>query len=183
MDDRTVNPAIDRDGPRPRSGGSADRETPEQPDFRLPAPAISLPKGGGAIKGIDEQFSVNACNGTASLSLPLPFSPGRDGFVPPVRIAYDSGAGNGVLGLGWSLQAPTIRRRTDNRLPTYRDDDVFQLAGGEDLVPAVAWDGDSWEPAPPRPVRTKSTATGPASTATSTASSASPTPCWAHGGG
>ncbi len=151
MDDRTVNPAIDRDGPRPRSGGSADRETPEQPDFRLPAPAISLPKGGGAIKGIDEQFSVNACNGTASLTLPLPFSPGRDGFVPPVRIAYDSGAGNGVLGLGWSLQAPTIRRRTDNRLPTYRDDDVFQLAGGEDLVPAVAWDGDSWEPAPAPP--------------------------------
>lgn len=156
MDDRRVNPSIDRDGPRPRSSGSADHDRgPSEPsapsDFRLPAPVISLPKGGGAVKGIDEQFSVNPCNGTASLSLPLPFSPAREGFVPPVRIAYDSGAGNGVLGLGWSLHFPSIRRRTDSRLPTYRDDDVFQLSGGEDLVPAVAWDGDSWEPGPAPP--------------------------------
>lgn len=38
-------------------------------------PSISLPKGGGTIKGIDEKFSVNAVNGTAGFSLPLPFSP------------------------------------------------------------------------------------------------------------
>lgn len=43
----------------------------------LQIPQISLPKGGGAIKGIDEKFEVNAANGTASLSLPLPFSVGR----------------------------------------------------------------------------------------------------------
>ncbi len=31
--------------------------------------SITLPKGGGAIKGIDEKFSVNAVNGTASFSI------------------------------------------------------------------------------------------------------------------
>lgn len=40
-------------------------------------PKIELPKGGGAIKSIDEKFQVNAVNGTASLSVPLPPSPGR----------------------------------------------------------------------------------------------------------
>ena len=31
----------------------------------IEVPSISLPKGGGAIKSIDEKFSVNAVNGTA----------------------------------------------------------------------------------------------------------------------
>jgi len=43
----------------------------------ISVPSIELPTGGGAIKGIDEKFSVNAVNGTASLSIPLPFSPAR----------------------------------------------------------------------------------------------------------
>ncbi len=35
------------------------------------APTITLPKGGGAIKPIDEKFSVNAANGTAGFSIPF----------------------------------------------------------------------------------------------------------------
>ena len=35
-------------------------------DERFQAPAISLPKGGGAIKGIDEKFAVNPATGTGS---------------------------------------------------------------------------------------------------------------------
>ena len=61
-------------------------------------PSISLPKGGGAIKGIDEKFSVNAVNGTASFSIPLPFSPAR-GASPSLSLSYNSGAGNGIFGL------------------------------------------------------------------------------------
>ena len=30
-------------------------------------PSITLPKGGGALKGIDEKFQVNASNGTGSI--------------------------------------------------------------------------------------------------------------------
>jgi hypothetical protein len=40
-------------------------------------PFLSLPPGGRAIKESDEKFSVNAVNSTASVSIPLRFSPAR----------------------------------------------------------------------------------------------------------
>ncbi|CAN5543850.1 hypothetical protein BH23BAC1_BH23BAC1_45880 [soil metagenome] len=52
----------------------------------IEVPSISLPKGGGAIKGIDEKFSVNAVNGTSSFSIPFPFSPAR-GVSPDVSLS------------------------------------------------------------------------------------------------
>lgn len=107
-------------------------------------PQISLPKGGGAIKGVDEKFEVNAANGTASLSLPLPFSPGRNGFMPAIALGYNSGSGNGLFGLGWDLGYPSIQRKTDKRLPRYRDgeeSDTFMFSGVEDLVPVLLENG------------------------------------------
>ena len=74
----------------------------------IETPSISLPKGGGAIKGIDEKFSVNAINGTSSFSIPLPFSPAR-GITPQLALGYTSGAGNGAVGLGWNLSLSTIK--------------------------------------------------------------------------
>ena len=102
----------------------------------IETPSIALPKGGGAIKGIDEKFSVNAVNGTASFSIPLPFSPAR-GASPALGLSYNSGAGNGVFGLGWALNLPSIKRKTDKRLPQYLDDidsDTFLFSEAEDLV-------------------------------------------------
>jgi RHS repeat-associated protein len=101
-------------------------------------PALAAPKGGGAIRGIGEKFSVNAATGTASLSVPIATSPGRGGFGPQLELAYDSGSGNGPFGLGFHLSAPAITRKTDKGLPRYwdgDDSDVFILAGAEDLVP------------------------------------------------
>ncbi|MBA2937207.1 insecticidal toxin complex protein [Paenibacillus sp. CGMCC 1.16610] len=106
-------------------------------------PSISLPKGGGAMKSIDEKFSVNAVNGTASLSIPLPFSQTRDGAAPALQLSYSSGAGNGVFGLGWSLSLPSIKRKTDKGLPQYKDEldsDIFLFSEAEDLVPQFAKD-------------------------------------------
>lgn len=100
-------------------------------------PSITLPKGGGAIKGIDEKFSVNAVNGTASFSIPIPFSPSR-GVTPAMNLSYNSGAGNDIFGLGWSLGLPSIKRKTDTGLPQYFDaidSDTFLFSGVEDLVP------------------------------------------------
>lgn len=100
-------------------------------------PSISLPKGGGAIKGIDEKFSVNAVNGSSSFSLPLPFSPAR-GASPSLSISYNSGAGNGIFGLGWNLSLGSIKRKTDKELPQYLDtidSDTFLFSEAEDLVP------------------------------------------------
>jgi hypothetical protein len=66
-------------------------------------PAISLPKGGSAIRGMGEKFSANPVTGTGSLSVPIYTSPGRSGFGPQLSLSYDSGAGNGPFGFGWSL--------------------------------------------------------------------------------
>ena len=65
-------------------------------------PAISLPKGGGAIRGMGEKFAANPVTGTGSLSVPIYTSPGRAGFGPQLSLSYDSGAGNGPFGFGWT---------------------------------------------------------------------------------
>ncbi len=104
----------------------------------IEVPAINLPKGGGAMKGIDEKFSVNAVNGTSSFSIPLPISPAR-GAAPQLSLSYNSGGGNSIFGLGWSIGSPSIRRKTDKGLPQYQDafeSDVFLFSEAEDLVPA-----------------------------------------------
>ncbi|MFL6292731.1 MAG: SpvB/TcaC N-terminal domain-containing protein, partial [Thermoanaerobaculia bacterium] len=111
---------------------------PDQKQATFSAPAISLPKGGGAIRGIGEKLGANPVTGTGSLSIPLALSPGRSGFGPQLSLAYDSGSGNGPFGFGWSLGLPAITRKTDKGLPRYLDaaeSDVFVLSGAEDLVP------------------------------------------------
>ena len=125
-----------------RQGNSKDSE-PEKSYFS-PPPAVSLPKGGGAIKGMGEKFAANPVTGTGSMSVPIATSPGRSGFSPQLSLAYDSGAGNGMFGLGWSLSVPSITRKTDKGLPRYWDfeeSDVFILSGAEDLVPVLKSDG------------------------------------------
>src|SRR5215831_18490164 len=98
------------------------------------APSISLPKGGGAIRGIGEKFAANPVTGTGSLSVPIYASPGRSGFGPQLSLSYDSGSGNGPYGFGWSLSLPALTRKTDKGLPRYIDteeSDTFILSGAE----------------------------------------------------
>ncbi|WP_373552050.1 SpvB/TcaC N-terminal domain-containing protein [Haliscomenobacter sp.] len=117
-------------------------------------PQIELPKGGGAIKGIDEKFEVNAANGTCSFSIPLPLSPNRNGFTPQLGLSYKSGVGNSLFGIGWDVGIPAIQRQTDKKLPRYRDsnaiegiakEDSFMFSGVEELVPYLDWKQDHWE--------------------------------------
>jgi RHS repeat-associated protein len=108
------------------------------------SPQISLPTGGGAIRGIGEKFTANSATGTGSLQVPIAVSSGRSGFGPQLSLSYDSGLGNGPFGIGWNLSLPAITRKTDKGLPHYGDDeesDVFILSGAEDLVPALNENG------------------------------------------
>jgi RHS repeat-associated protein len=129
---------------------------PSSDDAGGRAPRITLPKGGGAIRGIGETFTARTITGTASLTVPIAPSPGRAGFGPALSLNYDSGAGNGPFGLGWSLSLPAITRKTDKGLPKYADaaeSDVFLLSGVEDLVPVLAENaGGAWvrQDLPPR---------------------------------
>jgi hypothetical protein len=97
--------------------------------------AISLPKGGGAIKGVGETFQPNLFTGTGNISVPIATSPGRNGFGPKLALQYSTGNGNGPYGLGWQLSIPRVTRKTEKGLPAYTDEDVFVLSGAEDLVP------------------------------------------------
>lgn len=124
------------------------------------APAITLPKGGGAIHGMGEKFAANPVTGTGSMSIPIATSPGRSGFGPQLSLSYDSGAGNSSFGLGWNLSLPAITRKTDKGLPKYQDaeeSDVFILSGMEDLVPVLNEKEGKWEREliPPRIVEGK----------------------------
>ena len=116
------------------------------PSNAIEVPRLALPNGGGALKGIDEKFTVNTANGSASLGLPLPLTQSR--ATPALSLRYDSGNGNGTFGLGWSLDLPSIGRRTDKQLPRYfdgGDSDDFVISGVEDLVPFLRDDGTMWE--------------------------------------
>lgn len=135
-------------------GGSAERNSRAPADgnasdaFRVSAPTVSLPTGGGAIRGIGEKFAANPVTGTGSMTVPIATSPGRSGFGPQFSLSYDSGAGNGPFGFGWSLSLPAITRKTDKGLPQYCDaeeSDVYILSGAEDLVPVLMPDGTRFQ--------------------------------------
>jgi len=131
-------------GATPRSGSAPEADS----SFAVSAPQISLPKGGGAIRGIGEKFGANPVTGTGSLTVPLAITPGRSGFGPQLSLAYDSGSGNGPFGFGWRLSVPSITRKTDKGLPRYFDDeesDVFILSDAEDLVPTLLERDSGWQ--------------------------------------
>jgi hypothetical protein len=138
------------DADNARSAQSTGQQEKNGSNIQISIPSISLPKGGGAIKGIDEKFQVNPSNGTASFSIPLPLSPNRNGFTPALSISYNSGAGNSILGIGWGLDLPSIQRKTDKRLPRYWDgtaeEDTFMFSGAEDLVPLLKQENGNWVP-------------------------------------
>jgi hypothetical protein len=69
----------------------------------ITAPSITLPKGGGGIRGVGKKFATNPVTGTGSMVVPIFTSPGRSKFNPQLSLSYDSGSGNGPFGFGWSL--------------------------------------------------------------------------------
>src|SRR6202030_416853 len=115
--------------------------------FGFATPQLSLPKGGGSIRGMGEKFATNPVTGTGSLTVPIYSSPGRSGFGPQLSLSYDSGSGNGPFGFGWSIGLPAITRKTDKGLPQYNDreeSDIFLLADAEDLMPALVQSSGQW---------------------------------------
>src|ERR1700733_3098245 len=118
-----------------RSDAASDTSGSSSTSSAPTPPHVSLPTGGGAIRGIGEKFAANPVTGTGSLPVPIAPSPGRSGFGPQLSLSYHSGAGNEPFGLGWSLSLPAITRRTDKGLPRYQDadeSDIFIVSGAED---------------------------------------------------
>ena len=61
-------------------------------------------------------FSVTE-GGSASISIPIQVVRGLAGMEPQLSLSYSSGAGNGLLGIGWTLTGPSaITRCPKNRV-------------------------------------------------------------------
>ncbi len=143
--------------PTPREALSGERAEVKRSFSVASAPSMELPKGGGAIRGMGETFNVNAATGTGSFGVPLPLSAAPRGPTPAVGLSYDSGSGNSPFGLGWSVGVPSIARKTDKKIPEYRDDedsDLFMISGAEDLVPMLNTSGQKISTTTPGTVTT-----------------------------
>jgi hypothetical protein len=80
----------------------------------LQAPAISLPKGGVAIRGIGEKFGTDPATGAGSMSVPIAASPGR---LRPSAVAHlRLRRGQRHVRAGVEPRTPAITRKT----PRYR---------------------------------------------------------------
>jgi RHS repeat-associated protein len=100
----------------------------------LATQTISLPTGPGSIDGLGESFEPQLNTGSYVFHLPFKLPPVRGKAQPEVSMVYNSGNGNGPLGLGWSLRVPSIQRQTDKGLPNYDATDRFITGDGEELA-------------------------------------------------
>jgi RHS repeat-associated protein len=79
--------------------------------------------------------------GAAGTSTPIVVPPGRNGIAPNLALTYNSSAGNGQLGVGWSLDAGSIQRNTKNGYCVACNDYVASLNGStSELARRNDWD-------------------------------------------
>lgn len=95
---------------------------------------VTLPDGPGSIGGVGANVSVNPAMGGMSHSVGVEVPRGWPGLTPQVELGYSSMSGSGLLGIGWSMDTPSIERATMHRLPEYKPSDEFVAGGGELLV-------------------------------------------------
>jgi RHS repeat-associated protein len=95
---------------------------------------VSLPEGAGSVDGFSDNMSVSGNMGLMSYQVPIAVPAGYAGVTPELSLAYSSGTGNTVFGIGWDLHTPYIERSTIHGLPKYQASDEFAADGGVILV-------------------------------------------------
>ena len=92
-----------------------------------PAPADSQGGGGdiGGISGVPGvaadssrmNFQADLFTGRFAYSVPIAVAPARQGAEPKIVLGYNSAAGNGWCGVGWTLDMGYIQRETRRGVP------------------------------------------------------------------
>lgn len=113
---------------------------------------LAGPSGDGAVRSLGERFQADLLRGTGTYEVPLSLPKGPNDGRPELSLRYSTGHGNGAFGLGWRLSGLlSIQRRLDTGVPSYGDDDEFQLGDGDLLVPVgdghyrTSVDTQSWD--------------------------------------
>ena len=126
----------------PGDPGGAGGSQPRAPEGNpVGGQAIALPSGAGSVSGLGESFRADLSTGAATLNIPIPQLPARGGASATLALSYSSGAGNGLIGLGWNTGVPYIARQTDKGVPRYDDRAAFHVGqdrfvfNGAELIP------------------------------------------------
>ncbi|MCL7487162.1 MAG: FG-GAP-like repeat-containing protein [Desulfobulbaceae bacterium] len=82
---------------------------------------ISLPSGPGSIEGLGPSFQPMLNTGSSRYTVQVAMPAGVAGNTPGLSLQYDSGKGDGPLGIGWSFGPGGIARQTDKGIPRYVD--------------------------------------------------------------
>lgn len=105
----------------------------------LPARALAgetarnLPTGPGSRGGLGDGLVRLPNRGELAWDVAVEVPQGFPGLTPDLTLRYRSGNGNGLLGVGWSLDVPAIERLTSRGVPYYDLDDDFRF-GDDELV-------------------------------------------------
>ena len=114
-------------------------KTPEMPETSAYTPtSIKELKAADPLEGMTLMQPPTANNsGTANLSYPIEIPAGRQGMQPNLALTYNSGGGNGWLGVGWDISIPSITVETRWGVPRYRtawESEVYVYEGEQLLT-------------------------------------------------
>jgi len=120
---------------------NADPWNVEEPPHSVP-PGNSLDSTGT----LDGSYIVGTINGqpgvsptgAGTYSIPIEVPPGNKGMVPQLAITYNSQAGNGILGRGWSLSGLSSIVAVGK---TRYYDNESSIVSSEDTACRIMWDG------------------------------------------
>ncbi len=109
--------------------------------------ASSSGSGGGVARALQSDFSVKAVeisqsgnSGAAITSIPIIVPPGRKGIEPKLSLVYNSGSGNGWVGMGWSLGIGAIQRNAKRGVNYNANDYLISINGSiSELMPRNDW--------------------------------------------
>jgi RHS repeat-associated protein len=98
----------------PTDEGSESAELSSQ---SLTASASSASSAEGRDGGAGMNFKAGSSTGQFTYQVPFAVPAGRQGAQPNVGLVYSSGGGNGICGVGWSLETGYIERNGKKGVP------------------------------------------------------------------
>ena len=87
--------------------------------------------GAAAVRSLGDAFQPNLAMGRGSYKVPIELPAGPGGLAPQLELQYDTAAGNGPFGLGWSLSLPFVDRK---RASAFRAEARPSTAGRRDAT-------------------------------------------------